>query len=59
MFTDFLYLLRAYGMKTGLTEWQTLMEALDQNLHQTSLTGFYEMARIILVKRETDYDTFD
>lgn len=59
MFADFLYLLRSYGMKIGLTEWEYLMRALELNLHQTSLNGFYEMARAILVKRETDYDKFD
>lgn len=59
MFVDFLYLLRAYGMKTGLTEWNLLMEALELDLNHASLTGFYEMARTILVKKETDYDKFD
>ncbi len=31
MFTDFLYLLRSYGMKTSLNEWNSLMEALEMN----------------------------
>ena len=59
MFTDFLYLLRAYGMKTGLNEWNSLMEALQMNLNHSSLTEFYYMARTVLVKKETDYDKFD
>ena len=29
MFTDFLYLLRSYGMKTSLNEWNSLMDALE------------------------------
>lgn len=51
MFTDFLYLLRAYGMKTGLNEWNSLMEALQMNLNHSSLTEFYYMARTVLVKK--------
>ena len=59
MFTDFLYMLRAYGMKTSLNEWNMLLEALDQNLNHSSLDEFYEMARCILVKKVADYDRFD
>ena len=59
MFTDFLYLLRAYGMKTSLNEWNMLLEALDLNLNHCSFTEFYHMARCILVKRVEDYDRFD
>lgn len=59
MFTDFLYVLRGYGMKTGLGEWNSLMDALELNLNESSLTEFYYMARAILVKKESDYDRFD
>lgn len=59
MFTDFLYILRGYGMKTSLNEWNSLMEALSLNLNEGSLTEFYHMARAILVKRESEYDRFD
>lgn len=59
MFTDFLYILRAYGMKTSLNEWTSLMDALMLNLNEASLMEFYYMARAILVKRVTDYDRFD
>lgn len=59
MFTDFLYLLRRQGMKTSLNEWNSLMDALEMNLHEASLTEFYYMARAVLVKRESDYDKFD
>ena len=30
MFEDFLYLLRKNGLKISLTEWMSLMEALDK-----------------------------
>ena len=51
MFTDFLYLLRSYGMKTSLNEWNSLMDALEMNLNDASLTEFYYMARAVLVKK--------
>ena len=59
MFEDFLYLLRRYGLKVSLTEWMTLMEALDKGLHGSSFTGFYHLCRCLLVKSEADFDRFD
>ena len=41
-------------MKTSLNEWTGLMDALDLNLNEASLTEFYHMARAILVKKESD-----
>ena len=34
MFEDFLYLLRSSGLKVSLTEWMSLMQALDKGLHR-------------------------
>ena len=59
MFEDLLYLLRRNGLKVSLTEWMALMEGLDKNLHSASFTGFYHLARCLLVKSEADIDTFD
>ena len=59
MFEDFLYLLRRHGLKVSLTEWMSLMEALDKGLHESSLTGFYNLCRCLLVKSEADFDRFD
>jgi len=59
MFSEFFYLLRAYGLKVSLNEWLTLMEALEQGLHHDSLLDFYYLCRMILVKSETDFDKFD
>lgn len=59
MFGDFLYLLRRYGLKVSLTEWMSLMEALDKGLHNASFTGFYYLCRCLLVKSEADFDRFD
>ena len=59
MFEDFLYLLRRNGLKISLTEWMSLMEALDKGLHGSSFTGFYHLCRCLLVKSEADFDLFD
>lgn len=59
MFTTFFYTLKAKGLDVSLTEWIALHEALKENLNCSSLTGFYYMARAILVKTETDFDKFD
>ena len=59
MFEDFLYLLRRHGLKVSLTEWMTLMEGLDKELHNSSFTGFYYLCRCLLVKNEADFDRFD
>jgi uncharacterized protein with von Willebrand factor type A (vWA) domain len=37
----------------------TLQEALDKDLCDSSLTQFYYVARMILVKSETEFDKFD
>ena len=39
MFTDFLYLLRSYGMKTSLNEWKSLMDALEMKEKRISLSS--------------------
>ena len=59
MFTPIFYLLKAKGLEVSLTEWLTFMAALDQGLSGASLTQFYYLGRMILVKSETDYDKYD
>ncbi len=59
MFTDFLYHLRASGIKASLTEWLPLMRALPDGHARADLTVFYHLARALLVKRETQYDLYD
>ena len=59
MFEEFLYTLRRGGLKVSLTEWMSLMEALDKGLHRSSFTGFYHLCRCLLVKSEADFDAFD
>lgn len=59
MFLGFFNLLRSYGLKVSTQEWMTLMQALEMDLGNSSLTGFYNLCRSILVKSEADYDTLD
>lgn len=59
MFTAFFYLLRARGLDVSLNEWMTLLEGLDKGLHRSSLTGFYQLCRTVLIKSETEFDRFD
>jgi len=59
MFTSFFYELRRQGVQVSLTEWMTLMEALTTGLADSSLTGFYYLARAVLVKSETQFDNYD
>ncbi len=59
MFANFFYTCKAKGLQITLSEWLTLQEALDKGLCESSLTQFYYLARMILVKSETDFDKFD
>lgn len=59
MFIKFFETLREKGLRVTLGEWLTLQEALDKGLCESSLTSFYYVARMILVKSETDFDKFD
>jgi len=59
MFINFFYLLRNYGVPVSLTEWMTLMEALNKGLAFSSLVSFYYLARSILVKSEVHFDKYD
>jgi len=59
MLLDFLYQLRACKVPVGLQEWMALMEALAAGLHESSLTGFYHLARAVLVHSEAHFDAYD
>ena len=59
MFLEFFYLLRARGLEVSINEWMTLVEALDKGLANSSLMGFYQLCRSILIKTESEYDKFD
>ncbi|OPY57952.1 MAG: VWA domain containing CoxE-like protein [Pelotomaculum sp. PtaU1.Bin035] len=59
MFVNFFYELKRVGVPVSLTEWMTLMEALGMGLAFSSLSGFYYLARSVLVKSETHFDSYD
>lgn len=59
MFEEFLFLLRRSGLNVSLTEWMSLIEALNKGLHGSSFTGFYHLCRALLVKSEAEFDLFD
>jgi len=58
-FVPFLYELRAKKVKVGAQEALALAKALAIGLHDSSLDGFYHVARAICVHRESDLDAFD
>ena len=59
MFSKFFYTLKEKGLEVSLGEWLDLQEALDKGLCESSLTQFYYVARMRLVKSETEFDKFD
>jgi uncharacterized protein len=59
MFIPFLYELRARKVPVGAQEALALAEALSWGLHDSSLDGFYNVARSLLVHSETQLDAFD
>lgn len=58
-FIPFLYELRARKVKVGAQEAIALAKALSFGLHDSSLDGFYHVARAICIHRESDLDKFD
>jgi uncharacterized protein with von Willebrand factor type A (vWA) domain len=59
MLLAFFYTLRALKVPVGTQEWLCLMEALAQDLAQSSLDRFYTLGRALLVKSEALYDAYD
>ncbi len=59
VFVPFLYELRARKVKVGAQEALALAHALSRGLHESSLDGFYHVARALCVHREADLDAFD
>ena len=59
MLIEFFQLLRGAGVKTTITEWLDLLQALEQRVIFADVDQFYHMSRMILVKDERCYDRFD
>jgi uncharacterized protein with von Willebrand factor type A (vWA) domain len=58
-FIPFVFELRARNVKVGTQEALALAQALSAGLHDSSLDGFYHVARALTVHREQDLDAFD
>ncbi len=59
MFIPFVYELRARKVPVGTQEVLNLTRALEAGLHESSLDGFYEVARALLIHDEKHLDEFD
>ena len=59
MFIPFLYELRARKVQVGTQEAVALAGALAKGLHESSLDGFYLVARALLIHDEKHLDAFD
>ncbi|MFT6899847.1 MAG: hypothetical protein ACJA13_004289 [Paraglaciecola sp.] len=59
MLVDFFFKLRAYKVNTSLSELLDLLKALDMGVVFANLEDFYFLARLCMVKDESQYDNFD
>ena len=59
MFIDFIYELRERKIPVGTQEAVALARALSLGLHGSSLEGFYDVSRALLVHHEKHLDDFD
>jgi uncharacterized protein with von Willebrand factor type A (vWA) domain len=59
VFVPLLFELRKRKVKVGLQEAMALARAMALGLHDSSLDGFYHVARALCVHNETDLDAFD
>ncbi|MEB2310262.1 MAG: VWA domain-containing protein [Polyangiaceae bacterium] len=59
MVVPFIYELRKKRLKVGAQEAVQLSRALELGLHESTLDGFYYLARALFVHSEADLDKFD
>ncbi len=59
MLVEFFFTLRKYGLKSSITELLDLLQALQQQVIFADTEAFYQLARLTLVKDESQYDKFD
>ena len=59
MFIDLFYKLRDSGIPVSITEYLTLLEALEKNAIDINIDAFYYLLRATLVKDERNFDRFD
>ena len=46
-------------MDISPNEWMTLLDGIEKGLHCSSLIGFYQLCRAVLLKSEIEFDRFD
>ena len=59
MLIDFFFTLKKYRVNTSLRELLDLIHALEQQVVFADIDGFYQLAKLCLVKDETQFDKFD
>lgn len=59
MLVDFFQHLKNSHVKVSITEWLDLIEMLSKDVIPTTLDDFYQLARLCMVKDESQYDRFD
>lgn len=59
MLVEFFFTLRKYGLKSSITELLDLLQAIQQQVVFADTEAFYHLARLTLVKDESQYDKFD
>ena len=59
MFLPFFQMLRKTGVPVSLHEYLSLLAAMQAGLVTYDVTGFYHLARTVMVKDERHYDRFD
>lgn len=59
MFVDLFYKLRRGGLPVSITEYLSLLAAIDQHVAALDIDQFYYLARTSLVKDESLFDRFD
>ena len=59
MLVDFFFKLREYQVTSSLRELLDLIKALEQNVIFADVEAFYYLARLTLVKDESQYDKYD
>ena len=59
MLIEFFFTLRKYGLTVSITELLDLLKALEQQVIFADSEAFYHLARLVMVKDESQYDKFD
>ncbi|RUO62241.1 vWA domain-containing protein [Pseudidiomarina insulisalsae] len=59
MLIEFFFCLRKHGLKTSITELMDLLAALEKRVVFAEVEAFYYLARLTLVKDESQFDRFD